>query len=107
MATLQAGAARQLLDADPEFARRALRAIEETSRHAMDDLDHVLGLLRESETGARAPAGTAPQRTLSQLDRLVADTRAAGLAVESRVTGAVGSCRRRSPGRGTGSSRRG
>ncbi|MCW3814744.1 histidine kinase [Micromonospora sp. DR5-3] len=89
VATLQAGAARELLDADPEFTRRALRAIEETSRHAMDDLDHVLGLLRESEGGSTR-ASTAPQPTLARLDRLVADTRAAGLAVESRVSGAVG-----------------
>ncbi|MFE9653098.1 sensor histidine kinase [Micromonospora sp. NPDC006431] len=89
VATLQAGAARELLDADPEFTRRALRAIEETSRHAMDDLDHVLGLLRESDGGPRR-AATAPQPTLARLDRLVADTRAAGLAVESRVSGAVG-----------------
>ncbi|MEU2613372.1 histidine kinase [Micromonospora sp. NPDC007271] len=89
VATLQAGAARELLDVDPEFARRALRAIEETSRHAMDDLDHVLGLLRESEDDRR-PAPTAPQPTLARLDRLVADTRAAGLVVELRVSGAVG-----------------
>ncbi|SCF35364.1 Signal transduction histidine kinase [Micromonospora viridifaciens] len=89
VATLQAGAARELLDVDPEFTRRALRAIEETSRHAMDDLDHVLGLLRESEGGARR-APTAPLPTLARLDRLVADTRAAGLAVDSQVSGAVG-----------------
>nr|WP_239542396.1 histidine kinase [Micromonospora terminaliae] len=88
VATLQAGAARELLDTDPEFTRRALRAIEETSRRAMDDLDHVLGLLRETADGT-APAPTAPQATLNGLDRLVADTRAAGLAVESRVSGAL------------------
>ncbi|MFI2649579.1 sensor histidine kinase [Micromonospora fulviviridis] len=88
VATLQAGAARELLDTDPEFTRRALRAIEETSRRAMDDLDHVLGLLRETE-GGRAPAPTAPQATLDGLDRLVADTRAAGLTVESQVSGAL------------------
>ncbi|MCW3839324.1 histidine kinase [Micromonospora yasonensis] len=87
VATLQAGAARELLDVDPEFTRRALRAIEETSRHAMDDLDHVLGLLRESDG---EPVPTAPQRTLGQLDRLVADTRAAGLEVDAQVSGAVG-----------------
>ncbi|MGW4291655.1 sensor histidine kinase [Micromonospora chersina] len=89
VATLQAGAARELLDTDPEFSRRALRAIEETSRRAMDDLDHVLGLLRETEDG-RAPAPTAPQATLDGLDRLVADTRAAGLVVEPRVSGTLG-----------------
>ncbi|KKK04483.1 sensor histidine kinase [Micromonospora sp. HK10] len=89
VATLQAGAGRELLDTDPEFTRRALRAIEETSRRAMDDLDHVLGLLRETADG-RSPAPTAPQATLDGLDRLVADTRAAGLAVESRISGPLG-----------------
>ncbi|MEU7930843.1 sensor histidine kinase [Micromonospora echinofusca] len=84
VATLQAGAARELLDRDPEFVRRALGAIEEAGRRAMDDLDHVLGLLRESDG---RPAAPAPQRTLADLDRLVADTRAAGLPVDARRTG--------------------
>ncbi|GAB3850067.1 hypothetical protein GCM10029963_35720 [Micromonospora andamanensis] len=76
-----------MLDNDPEYVRRALTAIEETGRRAMDDLDHVLGLLRE--TGE--PAVVAPQRTLSDLDRLVADTRAAGTPVSSLVRGPVDS----------------
>ncbi|MEV4545793.1 sensor histidine kinase [Micromonospora echinaurantiaca] len=84
VATLQAGAAREVLDRDPEFVRRALTAIEETARAATEDLDHVLGLLRDSEAGR---AGPAPQRTLADLDRLVADTRAAGLAVDARCAG--------------------
>ncbi|MCL7458627.1 histidine kinase [Micromonospora echinofusca] len=84
VATLQAGAARELLDRDPEFVRRALGAIEEAGRRAMDDLDHVLGLLREPDGRPSAPA---PQRTLADLDRLVADTRAAGLPVDARRTG--------------------
>ncbi|MFB9850262.1 sensor histidine kinase [Micromonospora andamanensis] len=83
VATLQAGAAREVLDADPEFVRRALAAIEETGRRAMDDLDHVLGLLRE--TGE--PPVVAPQRTLSDLDDLIAETRAAGMSVRSRNRG--------------------
>ncbi|RKN49604.1 sensor histidine kinase [Micromonospora endolithica] len=83
VATLQAGAARAVLDQDPEFVRRALAAIEDTGRSAMDDLDHVLGLLRESDSGT----ATGPQRTLADLDRLVADTRATGLRVDCRRTG--------------------
>ncbi|MEV0157518.1 histidine kinase [Micromonospora sp. NPDC050686] len=90
VATLQAGAARQLLDDDPEFTRRALTAIEETSRQAMDDLDHVLGLLRQTERGDRPAAVRAPQRTLAQLDRLVDDTQAAGLPVRARISGDLG-----------------
>ncbi|WP_406075266.1 histidine kinase [Micromonospora sp. NBC_01638] len=84
VATLQAGAAREVLDTDPEFVRRALTAIEETGRTAMDELDHVLGLLRE--TGSDRPA-KAPQRTLADLDLLVTDTRAAGLAVHEHRAG--------------------
>ncbi|MGW3608552.1 histidine kinase [Micromonospora sp. NPDC005163] len=84
VATLQAGAAREVLDTDPEFVRRALTAIEEAGRTAMDELDHVLGLLRE--TGGDRPA-VAPQRTLADLDRLVTDTRATGLAVHAQRTG--------------------
>ncbi|WCN82483.1 histidine kinase [Micromonospora sp. LH3U1] len=84
VATLQAGAAREVLDTDPEFVRRALSAIEETGRTAMDELDHVLGLLRE--TSSDRPA-VAPQRTLDDLDRLVTDARAAGLAVHAHRVG--------------------
>ncbi|MGN9911446.1 sensor histidine kinase [Phytohabitans sp. LJ34] len=68
--TLQAAAAREVLDADPDFAKRALSAIEETGRAAMAELDHMLGLLRDGPAAARAP-----QPTLADLDRLVADAR--------------------------------
>ncbi|SCE78696.1 Signal transduction histidine kinase [Micromonospora coriariae] len=86
VATLQAGAAREVLDTDREFVRRALTAIEEAGRTAMDELDHVLGLLRE--TGGDRPA-VAPQRTLADLDRLVSDARATGLAVHAHRAGDV------------------
>ncbi|MER6914911.1 histidine kinase [Streptomyces sp. NPDC000594] len=45
--TLQAGAARRVLEKDPEFVREALTAIEETTRQTVGELDAVLGLLRE------------------------------------------------------------
>lgn len=47
--TLQAGAARRVLDRDPEFVRRALTAIEETTRRTVGELDAVVGLLRRDE----------------------------------------------------------
>ncbi|MCO1599473.1 histidine kinase [Micromonospora sp. RHAY321] len=84
VATLQAGAAREVLDTDPEFVRRALTAIENAGRTAMDELDHVLGLLRETG-GDRS--GAAPQRTLADLDRLVTDARATGLTVHAQRAG--------------------
>jgi signal transduction histidine kinase len=66
--TLQAGAARAVFDSDPEFARRALASIEEVGRTAMDDLDHVLGVLRDAEDTDRRP-----QPTLADLDRLTGE----------------------------------
>ena len=77
--TLQAGAAVRLLDTDPEFARRALTAIEETGRTALEDLDHVLGLLRE-DVSAKTP-----QRTLSDLGGLFEQTRSAGVEVDAEI----------------------
>ncbi|MER7499084.1 histidine kinase [Nonomuraea pusilla] len=47
--TLQAAAAGRVLDRDPETARTALAAIEQSARAALEDLDHVLGVLREDD----------------------------------------------------------
>lgn len=79
--SIQAGAAGRVLDSDPEFARRALAAIEDSARAALTDLDHVLGLLREDRPT------TAPQPTLVDLPGLLDRTRLAGLPVESEVSG--------------------
>ncbi|MFI5665891.1 sensor histidine kinase [Streptomyces sp. NPDC051704] len=77
--TLQAAAARRVLDSDPAFAREALAAIEDTTRRTVGELDAVLGLLRD---GDPARAGSAPAPTLAaDLDGLLARTRAAGTAV--------------------------
>ncbi|QKV97923.1 histidine kinase [Streptomyces sp. NA02950] len=84
--TLQASAARKVLDADPEFARQALAAIEETSRDAVGELDSVLGLLREGEDRA----ATAPSPTLADLAGLLDRTRAAGVTVELTAPSPLG-----------------
>ncbi|MFC5822516.1 histidine kinase [Nonomuraea insulae] len=47
--TLQAAAAGRVLDRDPATARTALAAIEQSARAALEDLDHVLGVLREDD----------------------------------------------------------
>ncbi|WP_435242800.1 sensor histidine kinase [Streptomyces cucumeris] len=86
--TLQASAARKVLDADPEFARQALAAIEETSRGAVGELDTVLGLLRDGGDGAAA--ATTPSPTLADLDGLLDRTRAAGVSVELTAPGPLG-----------------
>ncbi len=45
--SIQAAAAQRLLTADPAFADRALSSVTETARRALQDLDYVLGILRE------------------------------------------------------------
>ncbi|SNS14847.1 Signal transduction histidine kinase [Actinomadura meyerae] len=82
--TLQAAAAGRVLDSDPAFAREALGAIEESARAALEDLDHVLGLLREDPS---RPA--APQATLKDLGRLLEQTRIAGVELDAAVDPAV------------------
>ncbi|MEU9864373.1 histidine kinase [Streptomyces sp. NPDC047971] len=77
--TLQAGAARRVLDSDPEFVREALAAIEETTRRTVGELDSVLGLLRQGEDD-----GQLPGLPLDALDSLVSG---AGPRVELTVTG--------------------
>ncbi|SFQ49817.1 Signal transduction histidine kinase [Amycolatopsis arida] len=79
--TLQAGAARRLLDRDRTAADRALRAVEDAARGALDDLDHVLGLLREERD--RAP--TTPPAGLAELPALLDATTRAGLAIDAEV----------------------
>ncbi|GLF98655.1 histidine kinase [Streptomyces yaizuensis] len=70
--TLQAGAARRVLDRDPAFVREALTAIEETTRRTVGELDAVLGLLREDRMDDTTGPG------LEALDGLLAHS---GLSV--------------------------
>jgi signal transduction histidine kinase len=50
--TVQAGAARLLLEADPERAREPLLSVEETGRQALAEMRRLLGLLRADEDEA-------------------------------------------------------
>ncbi|MFF2398300.1 sensor histidine kinase [Streptomyces goshikiensis] len=79
--TIQAAVAGEVLSADPGAARAALRSIEESSRAALEDLDYVLGALREEK------AGTAPARTLADLPELLDRLRHAGAVVEPELSG--------------------
>ncbi|MFF1379390.1 sensor histidine kinase [Streptomyces sp. NPDC058308] len=80
-ATIQAAVAGEVLCADPVAARAALRSIEESTRAALEDLDYVLGMLREEK------AGTAPARTLANLPELLDRLRHAGAVVEPELSG--------------------
>jgi signal transduction histidine kinase/RimJ/RimL family protein N-acetyltransferase len=89
--TLQASAARRVLDSDPAFVREALAAIEYTTRRTVGELDAVLGVLRDAESNSpgtaaasSAPAGPAPTLA-ADLDGLLRRTRAGGLRVAAAM----------------------
>jgi len=81
--TVQASAVRRLLEPDQERERAALLVVEQTGREALAEMRRMVGVLRRPE---EAPA-LAPQPTLEQLERLIANAREAGLPVELRVEG--------------------
>jgi signal transduction histidine kinase len=93
---VQAGAARQVLDAAPQDARAALLAVESSGRAAMAELRHLLGLLSPAQPGSElaevSPGGgqpaepeLRPQPGLGQLPALVSRMTALGLPVELHV----------------------
>jgi signal transduction histidine kinase len=96
---VQAGAARQVLAADPAEATAALLAVEASGRAAMTELRHLLGLLSPASAGMGPAAGPAldgdeagqdlsPQPGLGQLQPLIDRLTTAGLPVELQVGGA-------------------
>jgi signal transduction histidine kinase len=80
---LQAGAARLVLERHPDTAVRALRTIEDTGRQAVDELQRLLGMLRNS-----ARDDNQPQPTMADLVRLIERMRETGLDVRVRSIGA-------------------
>jgi signal transduction histidine kinase len=80
---IQAGAAEDLLDRDPDAARPPLRAVQDTGQQAVTELGRMLGLLR----GEAAPDQLGPQPGVAQIPELVAHVRGAGLPVEYDVQG--------------------
>ncbi len=75
---IQAGAAGKVLDARPDLAADALRAIETSGREAMGELRHLLGLVAPLDDRLH------PQPGLADLDALVGAVRAAGQPVTLR-----------------------
>ncbi|MCF3120071.1 sensor histidine kinase [Streptomyces arenae] len=82
---LMSGGARATLDRDPGTAREALLSLERSGRTALGEMRQLLGVLRG--TDAPEEASSAPQPGVDDIDRLIADSTAAGLPVELHVTG--------------------
>jgi signal transduction histidine kinase len=73
---VQAGAAEELIERDPDKARQHMVSVRRTAREAMTEMRRLLDVLRADEPGY------APQAGLARLPDLLDETRAAGVPVE-------------------------
>jgi signal transduction histidine kinase len=83
---VQAGAAAEVGRRDPAAAARAMQAVQDVGRQALQELSTLLGVLRADE---HEEVGLAPQPRLADLERLVADAEVSGLPVTLNVEGVV------------------
>jgi signal transduction histidine kinase len=82
MVTLSEGAALKQA-AEPERASTAMRQVSAMGRQALDEMRRLLGVLRTED----APESRQPQPGMAQIDGLIDQVRATGLAAELTVTG--------------------
>lgn len=80
MTIVQAGAGAHVFDSDPEFARQALKNIEERGRAAMGELDRIISAIRGDEPETRAPLPG-----IGDIATLVESSRAAGIDVTASL----------------------
>jgi signal transduction histidine kinase len=80
---VQAGGARRLAHKDPERAREAFAAVEDTGREALTEIRRLLGVLRREDD----EIALAPQPSLRHLAALLRRVEAAGLPVDLQVDG--------------------
>lgn len=83
MISLQSGVALRVLDADPGQARASLEAIRGSSKDALAELRHTLGVFRDG-------APLAPTPGLAAIPGLVERTRAGGIRVDADLPGTDG-----------------
>jgi signal transduction histidine kinase len=83
---VQSGVGRHVLDTQPEEARKALAAVEATSRSALNELRQMLGVLRR-DLGGQPVLHPAP--VIADLSALVEQVRAAGVPVELTIRGSA------------------
>ncbi len=79
---LQAGAAEQVLERDPERAREVLRSIRATGQEAIAEMGTLLGLIRGAPRTSHEP-----QPSLADVEGLLDRTRAAGLETTLKIEG--------------------
>jgi signal transduction histidine kinase len=81
---VQSGVGAHLLDSRPEEARKALAAVEATSRQALVEMRRLLGVLRQE---AEPRGSLAPAPGLGEVEALAAEVARAGVRVEVRIEG--------------------
>jgi signal transduction histidine kinase len=77
---LHAGGLEVRPDLPPEEVRKTAELLRSTARQALEELRDVIGVLRQEPGQGSAPA--APQPTLSDIPRLVEETRRAGAKID-------------------------
>jgi signal transduction histidine kinase len=83
--TVQAAAARRLVEDDPHRARRAFTAVESNGREALQEIRRLLGVLRREDE----ELALAPHPSLRHVGSLARRVTSAGLPVELVVEGDV------------------
>ncbi|MCB5180034.1 sensor histidine kinase [Streptomyces antimicrobicus] len=83
---VQADGAAYVMDVAPEQAKEALQTISGTGRQALAEMRRLLGVLRTGEP--QESEDYVPQPDVEQIEVLVEQVRAAGLAVDFEVEGA-------------------
>ena len=81
---VRSGVARMVIDTDPGQAREALAIIETTTRRSLHEMRLLVGMLRDTQDHR---PDLSPVPGLSDLDRLIAETAAAGVAVDVDIGG--------------------
>jgi len=81
---VQSGVGRHVLDTQPEEARKALAAVETTSRAALNELRQMLGVLRRDNDGRPV---LRPAPVIADLPLLLDQVRAAGVLLELTIHG--------------------
>jgi signal transduction histidine kinase len=78
---VRSGVARAVLDSRPEEAGQALAIIEQTSRQALQEMRHLVGVLRQGEDAPFGPGDLGPAPGLADLAPLLQQVAQAGVAV--------------------------
>lgn len=82
--TVQAGAAKTVAEKDPLAAAQAMQAVERAGRQALDELRHLMGVLRPENSAGELD----PQPGRADLPALIRDLRNAGLETSLTIEGA-------------------